>query len=74
MPCTEDVRTGAFWEISLFKNEECWQQTTRHGQTRGGGNDGAVGVSVSLVSALLFSLLQKEFPITKITEIKFLLH
>lgn len=36
MTCTEDVRTGAFWEVSLFKKEEQWQQTTRHGQTRGG--------------------------------------
>lgn len=42
MTCTEDVRTGAFWEVSLFKKEEQWQQTTRHGQTRGAGNDGAV--------------------------------
>lgn len=74
MTCTEDVRTGAFWEISLFKNEEQWQQTTCHGQTKGGGNDGAVGVSVFLVSVLFLSLLQKEFPIRKITEIKFLLH
>lgn len=38
------------------------------------GNDGAVGVSASLVSVLFPSLLQKEFPIRKITEIKVLLH
>lgn len=41
---------------------------------RGGGSDGAVGVSVSVVSASFLSLLQKEFSVRKIAEIKFLLH